>query len=58
MAHAAIETALMVPVRGDWARRSAAGLSKGPYSVEALGRLEYENNHLFVYIVNGCLAGR
>jgi hypothetical protein len=58
MAHAAIERALMVPVRGDWARRSAADLSKGPYSVDVLGRLEYGNKHLSVYIINGCLAGR
>jgi hypothetical protein len=57
MAYAAIEEAHMVPVRGDWARRSVAGLSRGPYSVETLGRMEYENMDIFVYFGNEYLAG-
>lgn len=43
MAQMAVEEAMLVPVRGDWARRSVAGLSGGPYSGETLDRMEYEN---------------
>jgi hypothetical protein len=58
MARPDVELPLMVPVREDWARRSAAGLDKGPYPVETLGLLEYATEYLFVYVINEHLAGK
>jgi hypothetical protein len=50
MAYAAMEHMDMVSVREDWARRSVAAMGRGPYSVESLGRMEYENLDMFIFV--------
>jgi hypothetical protein len=52
MAYAAMEHVDMVPVREDWARRSGAAMSGGPYSADSLGRMEYGNLDRFISFIN------
>jgi hypothetical protein len=52
MAFSAMEHMDMVSFREDWARRSMAGMGRGPYPTEVLAKLEYDGNDAFIIFIN------